>query len=122
MKNKAGFTLIEILIALTILSIALTAIIKGTSQNIKDNIYIQNKMIATWVGNQVINEIRVGLIKPPGAPDVLEKDTQMLQRKWPWNASLNETPNSHIKKIEVNVFSPVSKTQLIHLESYLYAM
>ena len=50
MLNKNfGFTLIEVLIALTILSIALTAIIISTSQNIKDTFYLQNKNTAEQV-------------------------------------------------------------------------
>jgi general secretion pathway protein I len=122
MRTNAGFTLIEILIALTILSIALTAMIKATSQNIKDNMYLQNKMIATWVGIQVVNEVRVGVIRLPAAPSALEKNSLMLGRKWPWEASLNSTPNPHIQKIDVNVFLPPSKTPLIHLESYLYVV
>jgi general secretion pathway protein I len=119
MKNKiAGFTLIEVLIALVILSIAVTAIIKATSQNIKDTLYIQKKTIALWVGNQIINEIIVGLRKPPLAPDVLKDNSIMLNEDWSWEASLKHTPNPRIQEINVDVYQD---TLLIHLMSYLYA-
>jgi general secretion pathway protein I len=65
MKQQRGFTLIEVLIALAILSIALTAIIKATSQNIRDTAYIQHKMIAHYVALDVINAARAGLINLP---------------------------------------------------------
>jgi general secretion pathway protein I len=117
MKNKAGFTLIEVLIALVILSIALTAIIKATSQNIKDTLYIQKKTIALWVGNQIINEITLGLRKPPITPDTLKDESRMFNETWSWDASLKPTPNPHIQEIDVNVYQ---HTQLIHLVSYLY--
>lgn len=117
MQNKLGFTLIEVLIALVILSIALTAIIKSTSQNIKDTLYVQKKTIALWVGNQVMNEIIVGLRKPPTAPDTLKDTTTMLNEEWTWEASLKPTPNQHIQEINVDVFQ---HTHLIHLMSYLY--
>jgi general secretion pathway protein I len=118
MQNKAGFTLIEVLIALVILSIALTAIIKSTSQNIKDTLYVQKKTIALLVGNQVMNEILVGLRKPPIAPDTLKNKTTMLNENWTWEASLKPTPTQHVQEINVDVFQ---RTHLIHLVSYLYA-
>ncbi len=117
MKTNAGFTLIEILIALVILSIALTAMIKSTSQNIKDTIHIQNKTIATWVASQVVNEARMGLLNLSSGS---EQQTEMLGQKWPWNANMTDTPNPHIRKIEVIVYSPSHQNELAHLESYLY--
>lgn len=121
MQNNAGFTLIEVLIALVILSIALTAMIKATSQHIQDTIYIQNKMTANWVGVQVINEVRAGIIKLPVEPGTLKKHTAMLGRQWQWEANLSTTPNPHIKKISVDV-SLTQQTSVLHLESYLYAI
>ncbi len=117
MKNKAGFTLIEVLIALVILSIALTAIIKSSSQNIKDTLYIQKKTIALWVGNQIMNEILAGLRKPPLAPDTLSQKSTMLNETWSWTAFMKPTPNPHIQEINVDVSQ---NTHLIHLVSYLY--
>lgn len=116
MQNKAGFTLIEVLIALVILSIALTAIIKSTSQNIKDTLYVQKKTIALWVGNQVMNEILVGLRKPPFAK--IKDKTIMLNEEWAWEAFAKPTPNQHIQEINVDVSQ---RGHLIHLMSYLYA-
>ncbi len=117
MKNKSGFTLIEVLIALLILSIALTAIIKSTSQNIRDTLYIQKKTIALWVGNEIMNEIIAGLRKPPMAPDALKDKSTMLNETWSWAASLKPTPNPNIQEIDVAVSQ---RTPLIHLVGYLY--
>jgi general secretion pathway protein I len=117
MKNNRGFTLIEVLIALVILSIALTAIIKSTSQNIKDTAYLQHKMIAAWVGNEIINEARIGLLKLPAAPDSLKDETTMLGEKWTWQATMTPTPNPRIQKIVVDV---AQDKPFIHLVSYLY--
>lgn len=117
MKNKAGFTLIEVLVALAILSIALTAIIKSTAQNIKDTLYLQKKTIALWVGNQIINEIQAGLRKLPTAPDSIKDKSIMLNENWSWEASLKPTPNPRIQEINVAVYQ---QARLIHLVSYLY--
>jgi len=120
-KNNAGFTLIEVLIALAILSIALTAIIKATSQTIKNTLYLQNKTIASWVGSQVMNEARLGLLQLPTAPDKLEETTQMLGQTWSWTAKFALTPNPNIKKIQVDVYGTSNESKMIGLESYVYA-
>lgn len=120
LSRKKGFTLIEVLIALVILSIALTAIIKATSQNIRDTAYLQNKTIATWVGVYVLNQARLRLINLP-LDEGMEQETVTLGKKWLWHGSTIPTPNNHIKKIQVDVYDLPGKTKLVHLESFYYA-
>lgn len=120
MKKNDGFTLIEVLVALAILAIAIIAIIKSTTQNIRDTLYLQNKTIANWVGTEVVNEVRAGLLKPSSENDSIEQETEMLGRKWTWQASLQTTPNPHIKKIKVTVLDPSTHKKLEELESYVY--
>ena len=66
---QAGLTLIEVLIALAIVSIAMTAIIKATSQNIRSTQYLEHKTLAAWVGEEVLNKARVELLRLPFPPD-----------------------------------------------------
>lgn len=123
-RKQFGLTLIEVLIALSIISIALTAIIKATSQNIRTTGYLQTKTIAMWVGQQVLNEARVNLLRLPNSPDTLKQSTTMLGHDWFWEADQQDTPNKRIKKIEVKVFAKEPEDDaapaLITLESYVY--
>ena len=119
-RNEKGLTLIEVLIALAILSIALTAIIKSASQNIRNILYLQNRTIATLIGTEVINSIRVGLIKVPNEPDHLTQENKTLHQNWGWKAMLHPTPNPKIKQIIVEVYHLPDKDKLAHLESYTY--
>ncbi|HSW70249.1 MAG TPA: type II secretion system minor pseudopilin GspI [Gammaproteobacteria bacterium] len=118
-KNESGLTLIEVLIALAILGIALTAIIQSASQNIKNTIYLQNRTIAVWVGTYVINSIRIGVIKLSGTPDILSKENQTLGQNFVWEAALDATPNPRIKKIRVDVYHLPGHNKSAHLESYV---
>ena len=119
MKNKHGFTLIEVLIALAIVSIAFTAIIVATSENIRNTRYLENKMVATWVGMDIINKIRAGIIQlPEGEP--LEENTHALGQPWYWKASMQAGNNLKIFTVTVDV-SPAEKSKaIIHLVSYVY--
>ena len=123
-KNSAGLTLIEVIIALAIVAIAMTAVIKAASQNIRATAYLQDKTIATWVAQQVLNEIRVNLLELSTNDDKLKQATTMLDRKWYWEASQEQTLNQRIYKIEVNVFAKEHEDEedapLVTLESYVY--
>jgi len=126
LKKTAGLTLIEVLVALAIVSIAITAMMKAVSQNVRAVSYLQDKTIATWVGQQIINEARVGLldIKNSGIDKMNEK-TVMLNQTWFWQASEEATTNAHIKKVTVEVFprdpsTDADQTPLNTLETYVY--
>lgn len=119
-----GLTLIEVLIALAIIGIAMTAIIKATSQNIRSTAYLQNKTIAMWVGQQVMNEARVGLIKIPNPPDKLNQTTTLLGQQWAWTIDQEETPSKFISKIIVKVYKDQitddeETSPVITLEGYI---
>jgi general secretion pathway protein I len=120
-SNQFGFTLIEVLVALAILSIALTAIIKATSQNIKDTVYLQQKTLALWVANDLINEVRAGIMKVSEETDTSMEEKEMFGQQWSYHANLLVTPNPRIKKINIEVYDANTHTPFIHLENYLYA-
>jgi general secretion pathway protein I len=121
-NNKiTGFTLIEVLVALAILSIALTAIIKSTAQNIRDTRYLQDKDIATWIALEVINEARAGAIKLPAAPDKLEDEKKVLGQKWKIKAYSIPSPNPKIQELHVDVFHQNDDNKFFSLMSYRYA-
>ena len=119
-QNEAGLTLIEVLIALAILAIALTAIIQSTAQNIKNTLYLQNRTIATWIASDMINNIRVGVIKVPSGSFPVAAESIVLGQTWSYNAKVDTTPNPNIKKIDVTVSLKPENVQFAHLEGYLY--
>lgn len=119
-----GLTLVEVLIALAIISIALTAVIKASSQALRSTAHITDKTVAIWVGQYVLNEARVGLLALPKAPDALRKTKDMLGKEWHWEASQTETANHHIKKFAVSVFAKKGDDEdhvpLAYLATYAY--
>jgi general secretion pathway protein I len=124
---KNGFTLIEVLIALAIISIAMLAIIKTSTENIRGAAYLQDKMAAVWVGQQVLNEVRAGLYNQSlNEADKIKRTTTLLGKKWPWQLQEESTPNPRIQKVSINVFAPGQEadedenSSLIYLESYVY--
>ncbi len=120
-RNEKGLTLIEVLIALAILGIALTAVIQSASQTIRHTLYLQDRTIATWVGTNVINTIRAGVMKVPAAPDQLSIENETLGQHWLSKARIKITANPRIKQMIVDVYHQPDDKKFAHLESYLYA-
>lgn len=120
-----GFTLIEVLVALAIIAIAMTAIIHTVSQNIRSSAYLKDKTAAAYVAQQVLNEARLGLLPLPAGMDKLTQKTDMLGNDWYWTIHRTETPNPHIVKLTVNVYSRDPEQdeimETVAMEAYAYA-
>ena len=63
MKNQSGFSLIEVLIALAILAIALTAALILATRSTQHVQRTQNQVMALWVAKNTLAQIQMGLIK-----------------------------------------------------------
>lgn len=121
LQKQAGLTLIEVLIALAIVGIALTAIIKTTTQNIYGTSYLQTKTIATWVGQTILNQAKTGLITLPKSKEEQKNTITILNRKWYWEGLEEPTANHRIKKLQVNIYSQDEAiAPSAALESYVY--
>ena len=123
-KSIIGLTLIEVLVALAIVGIAMTAIIKAAAQNLRHTSHIQETTMAHWVAQNVLAEAQLGLAKLPEAPGKFAKTTQMLDQEWYWQASQIKTPNRRIQKIVVDVFKDKAASEeedpLFTLTGYRY--
>jgi general secretion pathway protein I len=116
-------TLIEVLIALAIIGIALTAVIKATSQNIRGTGYLQNKTIALWVGQEIMSEVQLGILNVADKRDKEATKIIMLGQEWFWQASEEASANVRIKKILVKVYAHEpgdDESPLIDLDGYRY--
>lgn len=101
-NKKNGFTLIEVLIALLILSIALTALLKATGDNINATQRLKEKTLSHWVGMQGIAMLQLGLIDTSGKPNISQATT-IFNEKWYWRADLKESPIKKIEQITIRV-------------------
>lgn len=102
-----GFTLIEVLVALAIIAIALTAIIRASSLNIENSIYIQNKNIAMIVANNILSEAKLGLVSPS-----THQTTTLLNTQLYWSLIKTKTPDPHVARLTVNISTSATASPL----------
>ena len=119
MKNKA-FTLIEVLVALSIVSIGLIALVQTESQQSQNLQRLQEKTIASLVASNLAAENR---LKNNQAIGISNGSYPMGNQIWPWESNLNETANDQIFKLMVSVYSDkktmASKEPIAQLELYI---
>lgn len=115
-----GFTLIEVLIALAVIAIALTALLKATSQSTLFTERIKTKTFAHWVAMQGIASIQLGLVKVE--PHQAQTQTTMMAgKKWYWRAVISPSSIQHVEKISITVSEQEAFSPSEPLIAYRYA-
>ncbi|MCG5500736.1 type II secretion system minor pseudopilin GspI [Ectothiorhodospira sp. B14B] len=87
MKPQQGFTLLEVLVAVTILAVALGAVIKLGSDNARVAAELRDRTYAHWVASNVMARYRAGLEVPAEA--VVRGSSMMAEREWFWEVRLD---------------------------------
>lgn len=104
MKNRAGFTLVEVLVALAIIAIALVAVIKVTGQSVRTTSAVKSKISAHWVAMNVIAEFQSGMIKTDRI-NQLDGVENMFQQGWYWHVDVLRDSVRKMTHISVTVRS-----------------
>ncbi len=102
MNEKRGFTLLEVLVALAILAVGLSAVIKTTTANAENTRYLRDKTLAHWVAMNVLTEVQVrGEWPAVGKKD----DTAMMaDREWFWVMKTSKTVDKELRRLDIQVF------------------
>jgi general secretion pathway protein I len=96
--NTKGFTLIEVLLALAIIAISLTALLKASAQNVANTYRLKEKTIQHLVAMQGVSLIQLGALVVPVNQEITNITT-LLSQRWYWRASLIKTSINHVEKI-----------------------
>ena len=101
-RSTAGFTLLEVLVALAVIALSMGAIIKATGDYTNNQSYLRDRTMALWVARNVLVQFRVD----QEWPDVGErKGTQeMGNREWRWLAVTSQTDEEELRRLDVEVF------------------
>lgn len=101
MRRAAGFTLIEIVVALAVLAMAMGALITGMGRYAGQAGYLREKTVALWVAHNRLTEIDLEPVWPPvGSSD---GDVEMAGATWRWRAAVLETPDPEVRRIDIRV-------------------
>ena len=100
-RPGTGFTLIEVMVALVIVSLALAGIAASMGQMIDTANTMRDRTFASWIAQNQIAEIRLaGVIPEVGeSSDVVD----YANTTWEWTANVSETGVENLLRVEVSV-------------------
>jgi general secretion pathway protein I len=96
-----GFTLIEVLAALVIVSLGMMAVIQAVSQTASNSAYLRDKTLAHWVALNRLTEARLEQSAPK--VDETSDEVEMAGRTWRWTMTVTQTPVETMRRIDVSV-------------------
>lgn len=117
-SKRAGFTLVEVLVALAIISIALLASLRAAGQGTSNFGELRSRLLAGWVAENLLAEQRargdwlpLGIQRGTGHEGGLE---------FAWREEVVATPNPAFRRIDVFVFAaPEESLALAHFSGFV---
>ncbi|MGD9843253.1 MAG: type II secretion system minor pseudopilin GspI [Steroidobacteraceae bacterium] len=100
-STQAGFTLIEVLAALVIVSLGMLAVIGAVGQTVNNATYLREKTIAHWVAMNKLTEVRLSNASLENTET--NGDIEMAGSNWHWRMEVSSTDVDSMQRINIHV-------------------
>jgi general secretion pathway protein I len=108
-RHSRGFTLVEVLVALVVVALGLTALMVAVSGTARTSGYLRDKTIAQWIALNRITEVRLMVNKLGDNHDTGE--VQFANRKWHYDTRYFQTNFPSMQRIVVRIYAGDAKTK-----------
>ncbi len=101
--GQAGFTLLEVMVAMFIFAVAGAAIVKTTAEHINSVGKLEEITFATWVANNQLTRATLLSEKTWPLKNNERGSVEMLDRTWYWEQEIKSTNDENLKAITITV-------------------
>ena len=108
MSRARGFTLIEVLVALAIVTIGMAAVLEALTSSANATLYLENKTFADYVALDRLEQVRLGG-NAPGVGTSTGK-FKMAGRQWEWRQKVIASRVPGIERVTIDV-RPATSTR-----------
>jgi general secretion pathway protein I len=108
-SSSAGFTLVEVLVALVVVAIGLAALMLAVSGTARTSGYLRDKAIAQWIGLNRLTEVRLNTNKFGANTDASE--VTFANRTWHYDTRYFDTQFTSMKRVSIRVYAGDKKTK-----------
>jgi len=99
--RAAGFTLIEVMVAVAIAGLSLAAVAASISQMVDAGSAMQERTYASWIAHNKIVELRLTNEIPEVSST--EGEVEFASLEWSWRATISETDVENLFRVDVDV-------------------
>lgn len=108
-RRQAGFTLLEVLIALMVLALSLGAVIQATGDYTVNQAYLRDRTFAAWVARNQLATLRLkgdwpSIGRKKGDAELPEAGADMPAREWRWEVQVTQTPEEDLRRLDIDVY------------------
>jgi general secretion pathway protein I len=101
--------LVEVLVALMIVAMGLTALMVAVSGTARSSGYLRDKTLAQWIAINRLSEVRLGLTKFAQNTDTGQ--VSFANRTWHYDTRYFDTSIATMKRVVVRVYAGDAKTK-----------
>jgi general secretion pathway protein I len=100
-RQAAGFTLIEVLVAMAIAVLALAGVLAAISQMVDAGLAMRERTYASWIAQNKIAELRLANVIPEVSQS--NGEVEYAGMDWAWTATVSETGVENLFRVDVEV-------------------
>jgi len=100
-RATRGFTLIELVVALAVLAIGMTAVLHSASQAGRAGAFLKQKTVAHWVASNRAAELAINREWP--SPGVTTGTETMAEQSWQWETEVRNTAVPELRLVTIRV-------------------
>ena len=100
-KFSLGFTLIEVMLAMAIFSIAGIALLSAADNNFKNLSHLESKVLANWVASNQLVAVTLAEEWPP--KNNKKGKVEMAGQEWFWLQKVIKTENKNMRSVVIEV-------------------
>jgi len=107
--SRSGFTLVEVLVALAIISVALLAAIRAAGQGTASVDELRSRLLAGWAAENVLAEQRaLGLWLPLG---IQQGTTRQAGLELRWREEVVATEHPAFRRVDIQVYAATEESR-----------
>ena len=116
--RRKGFTLVEVLVALAIVSIALLSALRAAGQGTNNVGELRSRLLAGWVAENLLAEHRA---RADWLPLGIARGTSRQGGlDFAWREEVIATPNAAFRRVDIRVFATAEESHsLAHLAGFI---